>query len=100
LLRSEDVQAEIEVNDAQGATITAALEAYRAEREAARGEMPNFRELAEEDRAKLFEKMRKDAEELNKKTDEMLNALLLPDQIRDWTKSRCKPTLQQHRQPY
>lgn len=81
LLRSEDVQAEIEVNDAQGATITAALEAYRTEREAARGEMPNFREMEEEERTKLFEKMRKDAEELNKKTDEMLNALLEPDQI-------------------
>lgn len=81
LLRSEEVQAEIEVDDAQGATITAALEAYNAEREAARGEMPNFREMEEEERTKAFEKLRADAEELNKKTDEMLNALLEPDQI-------------------
>lgn len=84
LLRSEDVQAEIEVDDAQGATITAALEAYRVERDAARGELPNFRDMEEAERTKLFEKMRKDGEELNKlnkKTDEMLNALLTPGQI-------------------
>lgn len=81
LLRSEDVQTEIEVDDAQGATITAALEAYQEERNAARGEMPNIREMEEDERTKYFDKMRKDAAELNEKTDEMLNALLDPDQI-------------------
>lgn len=81
LLRSEDVQAEIKIGDGQAATITAALEAFREERNASRPDFGSFRDMSEEDRRKAFEKMQKDAEALNKKTDEVLNALMEPEQI-------------------
>lgn len=81
LLRSEDVQAEIRIGDGQAATITAALEAFREERDASRPDFGSFRDMSEEDRRKAFEKMQKDAEALNKKTDEVLNALLEPEQV-------------------
>lgn len=82
LLRSEDVQEEIEIDDAQGATITAALEAFRDERDAARPDFSKIREMSDEEREAMFAKMRKDAEALTKKTDEMLSALLEADQIK------------------
>ncbi|MEZ6127244.1 MAG: Spy/CpxP family protein refolding chaperone [Planctomycetaceae bacterium] len=82
LLGSEDVQAELKIGDGQSATITAALEAYREERNAARPDFGSFRDMSEEERTKAFEKMRKDGEALNKKTDEVLNALLEPEQIK------------------
>lgn len=81
LLRSEDVQEEIDVDDAQGATITAALEAYQEERNAARPDFSSLRDLSEEDRTEMFSKMRTEAEALSKKTDELLAALLEPEQI-------------------
>lgn len=82
LLRSEDVQEEIEIDDAQGATITAALEAYRDERNATRPDFSKIREMSEEEREAMFATMRKDAEALTKKTDEMLSALLDEGQIK------------------
>lgn len=82
LLGSEDVQAELKIDDGQAATLAAALEAYREERNAARPDFRAMRDMSEEDRAKAVEKMQKDAEALNKKTDEVLHALMEPEQLK------------------
>ena len=86
LLGSEDVQTELNVGEGQGVTITAALAAYRDERSASRPDYGSLRDLPEEERRAAFEKMRKDGAALNKalneKTDELLNALLEPEQAK------------------
>lgn len=81
LVNLEDVQAEIKIDDGQAATITAALEAFREERRASRPDFGSFRDMSEEERAKALEKVRKYMEDLSKKNDEVLNALLEPEQI-------------------
>ncbi|MEZ6123555.1 MAG: Spy/CpxP family protein refolding chaperone [Planctomycetaceae bacterium] len=82
LLRSDDVQQEIGITDAQSVTVKAALEAYQTEREANRPDFGSFRDMSEEDRNKAFDKMRKEAGALNQKTDDVLNALLDQDQVK------------------
>lgn len=84
LLRADQVRKELKIEEAQAATIDAALEAYREEQ---RGNSPRpdrdaLAQMSEEERTKLFEKFQKDREELSKKTDEVLSALLEPDQAK------------------
>lgn len=84
LLRSEDVQEELEISEAQGETIRAALESFREEQGDAfgGGERPDFRSMSEEERREFFDKMQKQREELNKKTDQVVVALLEDDQVK------------------
>lgn len=74
LLRMEQVKKELKIEEAQAATIDAAMEAYSEERSA----LPrvDFRTASEEERNAAVAKM----QELSKKTDEVLGALLEPEQ--------------------
>ena len=77
LLRADKVRQELKIEEAQAATIDAALMAYREEREASpRPDRDAFEKMTEEERTAYFEKSRKEREELSKKTDEILAALL------------------------
>ncbi len=84
LLRADQVRKELKIEEAQAATIDAALEAYREEREernnAPRPDRDALDKMSEEERTAAVEKSRKEREELSKKTDEVLNALLEPEQ--------------------
>lgn len=82
LLRSDDVRDELEIDEAQAATIDAALEAFREE---AGGGRPSFdreafQQMSDEERTAFFEKMRSDAAERSRKRDDVLAALLEPEQ--------------------
>ncbi|MCA9061275.1 MAG: hypothetical protein KDA85_22330, partial [Planctomycetaceae bacterium] len=82
LLRSSQVREELKIEDAQGISIDAALEAMRDEqRNSGAPDFNSFREMTEEQRNAAFEKMRKDREALSKKYDDMLAALLEPAQV-------------------
>lgn len=77
LLGNDKVRAELKIEEAQAATIEAALEAFREERNnSPRLDRDAIQNMSEEDRTAAFEKYRKEREELSKKTDEVLNALL------------------------
>jgi hypothetical protein len=77
LLEMEKVRAELKIEEAQAATIDAALEAYREQRSSgAPFDRDAFGKMTEEERTVAFEKMQKEREELSKSTDEVLNALL------------------------
>ena len=94
LLGVEDVQDELDIDDTQQATITAALEAYRQERDDSRPDRSQFdrsqfENATDEERQALREKMEKERDALNKqrdalnkKTDQMLNTLLEPEQVK------------------
>ena len=94
LLGVEDVQDELDIDDTQHATITAALEAYRQERDDSRPERgqfdrSQFENATDEERQALREKMEKERDELNKKrealnkkTDQMLATLMEPEQVK------------------
>ena len=80
LLRAEQIRKELKIEEAQAATIDAALEAYREERNSSpRPDREAFGKMTEEERTAYFEKSRKEGEELSKKTDEVLSALLEPE---------------------
>ena len=77
LLEMDKVRAELKIEEAQAATIDAALEAYREQRSTgAPFDRDAFSKMTEEERTAAFEKMQKEREELSKSTDEVLNALL------------------------
>lgn len=76
LLRNDKVRQELKIEEAQAATIDSAIEAYREERSATPFDREAFGKLTEEERAKFFEDAQKKREELSKKTDEVLTALL------------------------
>ena len=81
LLRAEQVRKELKIEEAQAATIDAALEAFREERNAApRPDRDALSKMSEEERTALFEKSQKERAELSKKTDEALGAMLEPEQ--------------------
>lgn len=94
LLGVEDVQDELNIDETQQATITAALEAYRQERDSSRPDRSQFdrsqfENASDDERQALREKMEKEreannikTEALNKKTDQMLATLLEPDQVK------------------
>ena len=77
LLRIDKVRQELKIEEAQAATIDAALEAYNEERNSSpRPDRDAFEKMTEEERTKYFEESGKKREELSKKTDEILVALL------------------------
>lgn len=80
LLGAEKVRLALKIEETQAATVDAALEAYREERNAS--PRPDFQNMSEEERTAYMEKSRKEREELSKKTDEILNALLEPAQAK------------------
>ncbi len=83
LLRADPVRKELKIEEAQAATIDAALEAYREERNSApRPDRDALAQMSDEERTAAFEKSQKERQELSKKTDEVLNALLEPDQAK------------------
>ena len=83
LLGAEQVRTELKIEEAQAATIDAALAAYREERSSApHPDREAIQAMTEEERTAYFEKSQKEREELSKKTDEVLNALLEPEQAK------------------
>ena len=81
LLRADQVRKELKIEETQAATIDAALEAYREERNSSpRPDRDAFGRMSEEEQTAYFEKSRKEGEELSRKTDEVLRALLEPEQ--------------------
>jgi len=77
LLGIEQVRTELKIDDAQSAVIDAALDAYRDEQNnAQRPDREAVQNMSEEERTKLFTDMQKQRDELSKKTDDVLNALL------------------------
>lgn len=83
LLSNDKVRTELKIEEAQAATIDAALDAYREERNSApRPDRDAFQNMSEEERTKFFTDMQKQREELSKKTDTVLNALLEEGQIK------------------
>lgn len=83
LLRNEQIRKELKIEEAQAATIDAALEAYREERSATpRPDRDAIGKMSDEERTAFFDKMRKEGEELSKKTDEVLGALLETEQTK------------------
>ena len=83
LLRADQVRKELKIEETQAATIDAALEAYREERNSSpRPDRDAFRKMSEEEQSAYFDKSRKEGEELSNKTDEVLSALLEPEQTK------------------
>lgn len=83
LLRIEKVRLELKIEEAQAATIDAALDAYNEQRDASpRPDREAFEKMTEEERNAYMEKSRKEREELSKKTDEILVALLEEPQVK------------------
>lgn len=83
LLRAEQVRKELKIEEAQAATIDAALEAFREERNAAPGpDRDAISKMSEEERTAFSEKSQKERAELSKKTDEALGAMLEPEQAK------------------
>ena len=83
LLGLEQVRTELKIEEAQAATIDAALEAYREERNSSpRPDRDALSKMSEEEQTALREKGQKESEELSKKTDEVLNALMEPEQTK------------------
>lgn len=81
LLGIDQVRTELKIEESQAAVIDSALDAYREERNSApRPDRDAFQTMSEEERTKAFEEMQKQREELSRKTDEVLNALLEPAQ--------------------
>lgn len=77
LLGIEQVRTELKIDDAQSAVIDAALDAYREEQSnAPRPDRDAVQNMSEEERTKMFTDMQKQRDELSRKTDEVLNALL------------------------
>ncbi len=83
LLRSDKVRQELKIEEAQAATIEAALMAYQEERASSpRPDRDAFGKMTEEERNAYMEKSRDEREELSKKTDEILAALLDEPQVK------------------
>ncbi len=83
LLRIDKVRQELKIEEAQAATIDAALDAYNEQRSASpRPDREAFEKMTEEERTAYFEKSQKEREELSKKTDEILGALLEVPQVK------------------
>jgi hypothetical protein len=83
LLRIEKVRLELKIEEAQAATIDAALDAYNEQRDASpRMDRDAYDKLSEEEKNAYREKSEKERAELSKKTDEILVALLEEPQVR------------------
>ena len=83
LLRIEKVRLELKIEEAQAATIDAALDAYNEQRDSSpRMDRDAYDKLSEEEKTAYREKSDKERAELSKKTDEILVALLEEPQVK------------------
>lgn len=83
LLGNDTIRKELMIEEAQAATIDAAIDAYREERRnAARPDFQAIQGMSEEERTAFFEKMIKEREESVKKSDADMNALLEAEQVK------------------
>ena len=80
LLRIADIQEELNINDAQTATIEAAIEAFREERREALPNRETFRNLSDEERAVVRDQWRLAREQFAAGADDVIVALLDSDQ--------------------
>jgi hypothetical protein len=78
----DQVRMELKLDDAQAATIDAALEAYRQERRDAQPDRSSFSFLTPEEQDDLRKKADEDSKQISKNTDETLGALLEPAQVK------------------
>jgi hypothetical protein len=78
----DQVREELKIDEAQGATIQAALDAYREERSGTRPDRSQFQFLSDEERQELRDKQQKQREEASRNVDETLAVLLEPDQLK------------------
>jgi hypothetical protein len=81
LVGIKEVRAEIEMVEDQTTELTAALTKIREEARSQQGERPDFRNLSQEDREKLFAQFRERGEKQRKAIDEKINEILLPHQV-------------------
>jgi len=81
LIGIKEVRAEIEMVEDQNTELTAALTKIREEARSQQGERPDFRNLSQEDREKLFAQFRERGEKQRKAIDEKINEILLPHQV-------------------
>lgn len=83
LLRIEKVRLELKIEEAQAATIDAALDAYNEQRNASpRPDREAYDKLSDEEKTAYREKSEKERAELSKKTDEILAVLLEVPQVK------------------
>ncbi|MEP3481263.1 MAG: Spy/CpxP family protein refolding chaperone [Fuerstiella sp.] len=82
LLRSEDVQKELNVSDAQMDTIKEAMDAFRKDNEGSRPDFAALREMSTEERNAMIQKLRDAAAKTTKESDAVLEALLEPAQVK------------------
>lgn len=82
LLRSEDVQKELKVTDAQMDTIKEAMAAFRKDNEGNRPDFSAMRDMSTEERTAMIQKLREAAAKATKEADAVLEALLDPAQIK------------------
>lgn len=81
LLRSTQVREELKIGDDQAETVDAALQAYRQEQRSILPDRDSFQGQSREERRETFEKLQNQRQELSTKTDEVLAALLAPEQL-------------------
>ncbi|MFO1002055.1 MAG: Spy/CpxP family protein refolding chaperone [Planctomycetaceae bacterium] len=83
MLRIDKVRQELKIEEAQAATIDAALDAYNEQRNSnPRMDRDAYDKLSEEEKTAYREKSDKERAELSKKTDEILVALLEAPQVK------------------
>ena len=82
LLRSEDVQKELNVTDAQMETIKEAMDAFRKDNPSSRPDITALRNLSGEERAAKIQEMREASAKSAKEADSVLDALLEPAQAK------------------
>ncbi len=78
----DQVRRELKIDEAQAATIDAAIEAYRQERSDAQPDRSSFSFLTPEEQDDVRKKAQEDSKAISKNTDETLGALLEPAQVK------------------
>jgi hypothetical protein len=81
LLQIEKVREDAEILDEQAEDIKKAVDKVRQDARSTQGERPNFRELTEAQREEFFKKFREQQESTNKKIQEAIEDVLLPQQV-------------------
>jgi len=81
LLQIEKVREDAEILDEQAEDIKTAVDKVRQDARSTQGERPNFRELSETQREEFFKKFREQQESTNKKIQEAIEDVLLPQQV-------------------
>jgi len=78
----EKVRKELKIDDAQAATIDAAIEAYREQRQKAQPDRSSFSFLTSEEQDDLRKKAQEDSKAISANADETLGILLEPAQVK------------------